>query len=163
MPRGETAPPVQSNAFILSRDPTKAIQDMMSTIDELRDVYITETEALKSIDTPTFLGIQNKKLSTAKRYQRGIEEILVRKDEMRRVDPALKKRLERMQNEFSDLAHENMQALERMQRTMERVGNTVRNAARDAVNKQRAYSYGETGALHRTENKIVSTGVSETA
>lgn len=148
---------------VLSADPKRAMQDMMQTIDDLRSVYIEETDALENIDTPRFLGLQDKKLATAKKYQKGVEEILTRKDEMRRIDPSLKMKLETMQADFAILATENMDALKRMQRTMERLGNTVRDAARDAVNKQRSYSYSESGNLNSNDKKVVSAGIIETA
>ena len=50
-----------------------------------------------------------------------------------------------------------------MQRTVERLGNTIRSAAKDAALKQRATSYGETGILDKGEKKSVSMGVIETA
>ena len=152
-----------SERALLSQSPEKAIQEMMETIDALRGVYIEETTALEAADTPAFLSVQDKKLNTAMRYERGIQEIIARKEEMRKIDPALKRRLETMQNDFSNIAKENMEALTRMQRTMERLGNTIRDAAKEAVNQQRAYSYGESGALQSNEKRVVSTGISETA
>lgn len=160
---GHGLSPELDDSPVLSAKPQRAMQDMMDAIDDLRSVYKEETDALQSADTPRFLNIQDRKLASAKRYQKGIEEILVRKDEMSRVDPALKQRLEGMQADFAVLATENMDALKRMQRTMERLGNTVRSAARDAVNKQRSYSYGESGKLRGNEHKVVSAGIIETA
>lgn len=148
---------------MLSASPEKAMNEMMATIDTLRGVYIEENKALEDVDTKAFMAIQDRKFETAKLYQQGIEEILARKDEMRRVDPALKRKLERMQADFGKLAAENKEAIKRMQRTMDRLNNTIRTAAKDALNKQQATSYGECGRLHTTEKRIVSTGVSETA
>lgn len=160
MPRGETQ---RSQDYTLPANPDKAMQEMMNTIDALRSVYMEETQALEASDTNTFLDLQDRKFESARLYQRGIEEILARKDEMRGADPALKKRLEGMQADFSDLAATNMKALKRMQKTMNRLGDRVRSAAKDAVNKQRATSYGESGALHSHEGRLLSTGISETA
>jgi len=148
---------------LLSETPEKAINEMMETIDTLRNVYIEENKALENTDTKAFMDLQDKKFNTAKLYQRGIEEIIARKDEMRRIDPSLKRKLARMQDEFGKLAAKNKDSLKRMQRTMDRLNNTIRNAAKDAVNKQQATSYGECGRLHTTEKRVVSTGISETA
>ena len=150
-------------AVLLSASPEKAMNEMMETIDALRDVYIEENKALEDTDTKAFMALQDRKFETAKVYQQGIEEILARKDEMRRVDPSLKRKLERMQADFTTLAAENKESLKRMQRTMERLNNTIRNAAKDAVNKTQATSYGECGRLQNTEKRVVSTGISETA
>ena len=148
---------------LLSASPEKAMNEMMETIDLLRDVYVEENKALENVDTKGFMDLQEKKLETAKLYQRGIEEIVARKEEMRRVDPTLKRRLERMQEDFSTIAAENKEALKRMQRTVERLTETIRSAAKDAVNQHQATSYGDSGRLHSSEKRIVSTGVSETA
>ena len=152
-----------SAGVLLSSSPEKAMNEMMGTIDTLRSVYIEENQALESADTKGFMALQDRKFETAKLYQQSVEEILARKDEMRRVDPSLKRKLRLMQADFTTLAAENKEALKRMQRTMSRLSDTVRSAAKEAVNKQQATSYGECGRLQNTENRVVSTGISETA
>lgn len=152
-----------SATAMLSSDPHKAMQEMMSTIDHLRDVYIKETDALENSDSKAFLALQNDKLNAAQNYQSGIEQILIRKDEMRSVDPSLRKRLQKIQSEFAELGKKNMDALTRMQRCTERIGKRIRNAAKDAVHKNRAFSYDARGSLQKMEKKSVSTGISETA
>lgn len=149
--------------FVLSASPNRAMQEMMEAIDTLREVYIQETAALDAADTNSFLAMQDAKLNAARNYQSGIQQILARKDEMRAADPSLKIRLERKQHDFSALAKKNVEALERMNRCMERIGNTLRSAAREAAAKDRSMSYGETGTMHVPDRKIVSTGISETA
>ena len=152
-----------SRKTFLSSDPQKAIQEMMETIDRMRNVYELETDALENLDTKAFLSLQNEKLQTTNIYKSGIEDILARKDEMKKIDPAIKKELERMQADFTELSAKNMSALKRMQRTMERLGNTVQKVAKESVKKQRVFSYGESGKLHSDDDKRVSIGVSETA
>lgn len=152
-----------SAAVFLSASPEKAMNEMMGTIDSLRNVYIEENNALEDVDTKSFMALQSRKFETAKLYQQSVEEILARKDEMRRVDPSLKRKLQRMQEDFSQLAAKNKESLKRMQRTMGRLNDTIRTAAKEAVNKQQATSYGECGRLQNTEKRIVSTGISETA
>ncbi len=167
MPRGHISSSKGQKSLgeqaILSRNPEKAIQEMMDTIDDLRGVYIEETSALQNADTNGFLNIQERKLIAAQKYQKSIEEIMTRKEEMRRIDIGLKQRLERMQEEFTQITRANMDALSRMQRTMESLSHTVRTAAKEAVNRDRSYSYGEHGTLKNNEHKVVSTGISETA
>ncbi len=165
MPK-HTQPQNRSNipaGAMLSASPEKAMKQMIETIDTLRSVYIEENKALENVDTQAFMDIQGKKFEAATLYQKGIEEVLARKDEMRLVDTSLKRQLERMQADFSTLAHENKEALKRMQRTMNRLSDTIRSAAKDAVNKQQATSYGNSGRLNTTEKRVVTTGISETA
>lgn len=153
----------QHAGVLLSATPEKAMNEMMDTIDSLRSVYIEENKTLENVDTEGFMALQDKKFATAKLYQQGIAEILIRKDEMRRVDPALKRKLERMQADFTTLAAENKDALKRMQRTMERLNNTIRSATKEAINKNQATSYGECGRMQDMKKRVVSTGISETA
>lgn len=147
----------------LSNDPKKAMQEMMDTIDQMRGVYLEETDALERMDAKAFLSLQDQKLQATDTYRLAIEDILARKKEMRTVDPAMKQELARMQRDFSDLSGRNLTALKRMQKTMVRLGETIQTAAKDSINKDRAVSYGESGRLESNEAKRVSIGVSETA
>ena len=62
---------LQPNGVSLSGSPDKAMQEMMKIIDDLRAVYIEETEALESADTMRFLNIQDKKMAVTRNYQIG--------------------------------------------------------------------------------------------
>ncbi len=149
---------------LLSRDPNRAMQDMMDTIDSLRVVYEQETEALLNADTKGFLAVQDEKFRRAKAYQTGVEELLARKDEMKDVNIELKKKLEKMQKDFSELSRSNMIALERMQRTMERLNGTIRSAVKEAVKQERGVSYNQIGRLDDGgQRKSISGSLSETA
>lgn len=147
----------------LSADPKKAIQEMMDTIDQVRNVYTRETDILEKMDMKAFLALQSEKLQTTHIYKTRVEEILARKTEMQNIDPAVKTKLRAMQSDFADLSQSNMTALKRMQKTMERLGGKIQTIAKDSVNKERAFSYGESGKLFEDNKKRVSIGVSETA
>lgn len=150
--------------YKLSARPQKAMQEMMETIDTLRNVYERETNALKASDAKSFLAMQDEKLEIARRYQSGISQILKRKDEMKSVDPDMRAKLETMQKEFSELTHENMKALERMNRTMNSLGNTLQKAVAEATRKDRTFAYTAQGRVNTDEAKTITTGsISETA
>ena len=90
--------------------------------------------------------------------------MLARKEEMKNVDPEIRTKLQDMQADFSQLARKNMAALERMQKAMDRFGGTLREAAKDAVKKERATSYTSNGSMAIDDVKQISTGsISETA
>jgi hypothetical protein len=147
--------------FVLSRDPQKAMQEMMATIDALRAVYVEENEALANADTRTFVGLQDRKIAAANKYQSGIAQILARKDEIRAADPTLRARLVGMHEEFSALTAVNVQAIERLQRGVKRLGDRIMNAAREAAQKE-AVNYGKQGQLNKYKGPV-SIGVSESA
>lgn len=152
---------LESPAFTLSRDPRKAIDEMMATIDALRAVYIEETDALENVDTRRFMDLQERKIETARNYQSGIAQILARKDEIRAADPDLRTRLVRMQEDFADLSAKNMQALERVKNSVTKLGERMMRSARDAAQKD-VVNYGKRGQLNQYKGPV-SIGVSEQA
>jgi len=109
----------------LPKDPNKAMQEMMSTIDNLRGALVAETNALKDADTQTFLTLQDNKLNVAREYLDSMAQLLARKEELQKADPLLKNKLEAMRTEFSETAHENHAALERMKNGMKRLGERI--------------------------------------
>lgn len=153
---------MKKNAKATANDAGRAMQDMMLTIDALRGIYVRETEALENTDTQTFLSLQDEKLEAAQKYKRGIESLMTRED-LKNVSPAIKNKLAAAQKDFAGLADRNIEALQRMQRSTERLGQTIMGAAKDAARKKQAFSYGENGLVHKNEKRTVSMGLSETA
>lgn len=133
--------------YMLPSNSNQAMQEMMSTIDRLRLSLIEETKVLKEADTQSFLALQDKKLDVARDYLEGMSQMLARKDELKSADPALKDRLEKMRVEFSDIAHENHAALERMKNGMKRLGERIMETAREAARKEDQLIYGSRGQM----------------
>lgn len=144
-------------------DPNRTLSEMIETIRRLHSVYERETDALVNIDTAGFLAVQDEKLECAKAYQVGVEHIMAHKSEMKKADTALKKELETLQARFSELSFQNMDALKRVQRTMERLGSTIRKAAKDEAKKMQSFRYGADGSLPENDKRRISMGLSETA
>lgn len=153
-----------SNAenFSLSADPKQAMQDMMMTIDALRSVYVAETTALQSSDTDAFLNLQDEKIIAAQRYHNGLSDFLNRKDEILSVHPDLKSMIRRKQEEFSAVARDNLDALDRMRRTVDRMGSRIMQAARDTATRD-SVSYGNKGSMTGYNNKPITMGLNESA
>lgn len=158
------ARPQEDQAIVLSSDPNTALRQVISTIEKLQGVYERETDVLHTVDGKAFMAMQDDKIGAIREYQCGMSQLLSRRDEMGAADPALKKKLKTMHAVFSQQSRENLEALARMKRCTERLGNTLRQAAISAVQQQRTYSYGENGTITgNARNKAVSSGVSETA
>src|SRR5690606_29276359 len=107
----ETAQTGRDKPLVLARDPNRAMQQMMETIDSLRNVYIEENAALAVADTDTFLRLQDRKIAAARNYQSGAEQLLKRRDDLKHIDVALKEQLREKQEEFSGLMAENLKSL----------------------------------------------------
>lgn len=148
-------------ATVLSRNPDKAIQEMMETIDALRAVYRDENDALKRSDSKAFVGLQDRKIRIAREYQNNTQQLLERKAEFSGASPALRKRLLDAHQEFTTLAAENMAGLERMRKSVQRLGDRIMSAARDAARKNTP-NYGSSGNLN-TNTRSVSISLNESA
>lgn len=147
--------------FKLPRDPNKAMQEVMFTIERLRSALLEETAALKDADTKTFLSLQDNKVDIARDYLEGMSQLIARKDELKTADENIKKKLEEMRNDFANIAHENHAALSRMKNGMKRLGDRIMEAARDTARKQKQFSYSANGCLQNSTNGTI--GVSESA
>lgn len=147
--------------FILSRSPDKAMQEMMEAIDALKVIYVEENEALTSADTNRFLSLQDKKLSAARNYQIGTEQILARKEEFKNIDPVLRQKLVAKQEEFAALGAANLDAIARVRKSVQRLGERIMGAARDAAKKD-APNYSARGNLNNGDRRV-SIGINESA
>jgi hypothetical protein len=147
--------------FILSGNPEKAMQEMMEAIDSLRTVYTEETDALLAVDTMKFLQLQDRKIEAARNYQSGVEQIMKRKDEFKGAGVEIREELKKKQEEFSMLACANLEALDRMTKTVKRLGDRIMRAARETAEK-RTPNYGANGSLNKNK-RAVSIGINESA
>ncbi|PCI99708.1 MAG: hypothetical protein COB14_05850 [Alphaproteobacteria bacterium] len=147
----------------LSKDTNTALREVASTINKMSKVFVEETDALNKTDRNAFIALQEQKLLTAQEYQSDMGQMIGRKNELTSADPAMKERLKKMQADFAEISSKNLEALSRMQRCTEKLGNTIRNAAIHAAQKQNGYSYGENGAIsNAAKRKAISSGLSET-
>jgi len=151
----------RARSFVLSGDPNKAMQQMMDTIDQLRDVYVEENVALENADTNKFLSLQDRKISAARKYQAGTEQMIERKDTLAHIDAALKQQLFGKQEEFAGIIAENLKGLERMRRGVQRLNDRIMTSAREAAQTKNV-NYSAKGKLNKNE-RAVSIGISESA
>ncbi len=139
------------------------IKHFIHSFNELKIIFEMESEALEHTDTPRFLALQEQKKHKAHAYQNDIAILLARKHELKQADNALKSTLENIQREYTALMTRNMRAIKRIQRSTERLGNTLRKAASEAVRKNRIFSYGANGTLREDNKRKISISLSETA
>lgn len=148
---------------MLPRDTNAALKDIIRTITMLDAVFCDEIKALKDADTQGFMDLQTRKIATAQLYESHMQQMIARKDELQNADPSLRSRLKEMYQSFSQTSQDNTAALTRMNSNIDKLGNSIRNAAIKAAQSQRGYSYGATGAIPNTaKKKAVSTGHYET-
>lgn len=148
----------------LPRDTNAALKNIMGTIKCLEKIYLDEETALKSTDTKAFLSLQDKKIDAALNYQNAMSQMMERKDEIKHADKAIKDSMQEAHNHFKAISQRNLEAIERMQRCTERLGNTIRSAAIKAAQAERGHTYGQSGDISdQAKRKSVSAGLNETA
>ncbi len=147
--------------LVLSGDPNKAMQQMMETIDRLREVYVEENEVLEASDTKGFLRLQDKKIAAARNYQAGAEQISERKGDLQHIDDALKQQLVSKQEEFAGIIAENLKNLDRIRKGVQRLNDRIMTSAREAAQTKNV-NYSAKGKLNKNE-RPVSIGLSESA
>ena len=148
----------------LARETNAALRQIIQTVGQINDVYIEETDALIAVDSPKFFSLQDKKYDRAVIYHAHMHEMLGRKDEIKSADPLLRKKLKEMQEAFHTLTQRNLEALDRMQRCTDKLAQTIRSAAVRTAQSQRNLSYGGDGTINNySRNKVISSGLSETA
>ena len=153
--------PNKIEKVILSKEPQKAMQEMMQIIDSLRTTMMEETEAVRENDTKAFIRLQDKKMEAATHYQDGVSQMIARKDEMRTAPESMKEQLAKMREEFMDIAKENMQMLERMRNGMQRLSDRIMKAAKKEAENSQKFVYGAHGKLEGSGK--ASIGVNERA
>lgn len=152
----------QKTAATPVRSPAQFLRDMLHTIDTLRNIYVTETVALKAADTKAFFSLQDSKIQVAQKYHDDFNEFLRRKDEIVRAQPDIKKILARKQAEFSKVSSENLAAITRMNRVVDRLGKRIMRLASETATRE-AVAYGASGSMSLSRNRPVTTGVNESA
>ena len=152
---------LDSKGFTLSRDPDKAMQEMMSTIDALRNIYMEENDALGASDTRRFLDLQDRKITAARQYQQGAEQIIARREEFTETPVAVKARLEEMQRDFSEIASVNLGALNKLRKSVRRMNDRIIHLARETVRNE-GVNYGKNGNINKNDRRL-SIGLNESA
>ena len=161
--RPKVKKPEKAQLRTLSKDSNIAMQEMIETIDMLRDVYERETHALKHSDIQTFMQLQEKKLFAAYQYQADMKDMLERVDTLKSEGKSqILDELKEKYTEFTNISSKNSDALERMERIMGRLSDRLVNAAKRAAMAD-GVSYSASGALDGKARQVVTTGISETA
>ena len=152
---------LERQEFTLSANPEKAMQEMMEAINSLKNIYVEETDALLQIDTMKFLQLQDKKITAARDYQSGVSQIMKRSDEFKGSPASMREEFKKKQDEFSVLAGANLEALDRMHKTVRRLGDRIMQAARETAEK-RSPNYSAKGNMSKSK-RSVSIGINESA
>ncbi len=147
----------------LSGNTNHAIGDVIAAAQVLETIYCAEIDALKTPDASSFIALQSSKIKAAQNYYSVMTQMIERKNELGNIDAATKKKLHEMHARFSNTTQENLEMIKRMKRYTERMGETLRDAAVRAAQKNNKLCYSKNGEMSGAcPNKIISSGLCET-
>ena len=146
-------PPSESN--LLSGSPDKAMATMLGVMMGLKDLYRTETEAMRIHDVQKFLNLQPAKEAYTRDYEMLTKEIQARSASIKKSDSPLRDRLKAEQAELAVLAEESMTWSLRMAESMRRVQERLINAAREAIKSEKA-AYASSGVIEDSSRPVAT-------
>jgi acyl-CoA synthetase (NDP forming) len=153
---------IENEHFSLPRDPEKALLETAQKIQRVMDVYVRETDALEKSDIKKFMSLQEEKLTVAKLYESAIGQILRRSEDMRSVRAEVKTMLRNLQDEFLVLARRNLEALERIKNSTNRLSKLIMSEAQKAAASSQSVNYTPRGEMSPRKSGL-SIGVSQSA
>ena len=92
-----------------------------------------------------------------------MQKLLAQKDQLQSAAPADKERLQEARKAMIEASRENLDALERTNKSLNRISERIMNLAREKAAKQSVSAYSNKGALYNKSKRPVSVGVIETA
>lgn len=140
------APPADVNVAILHT---------IIAVTTLRDVLLKETAALKESNSALFLSLQDEKVEAARRYELLVNTLMDRGADVKAADPKLKERMQRLQEDFSKTAEENLAYIRRMENATKMLGETIMAAARKSAQDQTQFAYGASGKMQRGNKALI--------
>ena len=150
MSRGKT---VDVKDFILSRQPDKALAEMVQVFDRLRVAIEEENIVLAACDARRFIKIKDRKAFAAADYHSGMRQLIQRKHEFQGMQSHMRAHILAMEMEFRQLSTRNLELIGRMLKSAERLGARVKHATIEAV-RRRAPNYGAGGSLTETRRPV---------
>ncbi len=139
-----TPPP--SEATLLSGSPEKALLSMLDVINKLKEIYSSESAAVKSRNIDGFLSLQPSKEIYTRDYELLVKEIKARSAAIKKTDRHLRDRVISEQHELTHLAEESISWCLRMTESLKRVQERLIDAARQAVQGDKQ-NYSASGAI----------------
>jgi len=147
--------------LLLSRNPTRALQEMLTIITNLHNIYVEETAALNTSDPTKFMALQDKKIQIVRQYQAGTAQMISRKEEFKKADPAIRQKFQIAYDNFIELTSANLKGIDRMRKCVSRLADRILQTARETVRKD-SLNYGASGNL-KANTKAVSFNLNESA
>lgn len=153
----------KNNKAPASAAQNQAIESVLSSAATLTDIIKQETEYLRAANTKGFKSLHDKKTEIANSYQHKLHNLLAQKEHLASAAPTDLERLQQARQDMIMASRENLEALERTNKSLNRISERIMKLAREKAEKQSISAYSNKGALYNNSKRPVSVGVIETA
>jgi hypothetical protein len=132
-------------------------------LQQLISLYEFENILLQQADSKKFLILQDQKITLSMRYESVMKDLLGAGSELRDLIPApLKNTIQQLRVQMANIADQNLKALDRMQKTTDKMNDLILLAVRHAASSPNP-AYNASGTLYQSMPKTVSVGVRTSA
>lgn len=167
MPKPTKPEPSRAIAQGGSGNPGHAIalvlRPLSETTQALRLTVESETAALKRSDFAAFARIQAEKMDRMRCWNDAVADLRNRREEFSGMAGDLRARMEALQQELSAAFRENLAAIDRANRSVNRLHGRIMTIARREVEDRNRVTYSKTGKVGGNHRKALSMGLTETA
>ncbi|TNE29987.1 MAG: hypothetical protein EP349_05915 [Alphaproteobacteria bacterium] len=122
------------------------IADITHFMEQFALLLKAETQALRAAKFEEAKQMQPQKQEMARQYQKRIQRLADRKDEIAKMPETDKENLVTARLKFSEILAENLRVIEAARKTGRRLVEKIISSARDAVSQKTGY--GATGKMH---------------
>lgn len=139
----------------------QAIEGILASASDLTDILNKETEYLKAADTKGFRSLHDQKTEYAARYESQLMKLISNKEQLKSAPPEALAKLQEARKDMAQASKENLTALERTNKSLNRISERLLNLAREKSSNDKL-AYSNKGALYSNSKRPVSVGITET-
>jgi len=116
------------------------ITDITNFMEQFALLLKAETQALRGAKFEQAKQMQSQKQDMARQYQKRIQRLIARKDDIAKLPEATKANLVTARLKFSEILAENLRVIEAARKTGRRLVEKIISAARDSVSQKTGYT-----------------------
>lgn len=131
--------------------PEAAVQDMLQFLKVFAAFLEEETEALRAAEYDRADDMQHRKKELSHQYQSRIQVLVNRKEEIQKMPEQIKEMIIQARLAFSKVLTENLQAIDGVRQSSQRMVNRILESARESVSEDAGYN--AHGQIYSTTSK----------
>lgn len=138
-----------------------AIDSIIMSATNLTEIIQKETEYLRAADTKNFQALHATKTEHAHAYQAQFMKLVSNKGQLKSADPEALERLQQARSEMISASNENLEALSRTTKSLNRISERILKLARKK-SQGNALAYSAKGTVYDNTKTPISVGLTET-